>query len=121
MEPATAHETSMRRDALVSTSAGTAWRLDRGPAEARIVLLVHGLGSIAEEIFQAVGPQLLAAGFRVIAIDRPGYGRSEALRTDAAGPAAQADWLAELIGALGIRISVIAAHSFGAAVALCLA
>jgi pimeloyl-ACP methyl ester carboxylesterase len=117
----TVDQTRSERDGLTRAATGAAWRLDRGPTDAKVVLLVHGLGSIAEEIFQAVGPRLLSEGFRVIAFDRPGYGGSEGLRSGPVGPAAQAEWFAGQIEAIGIDVAVIAAHSFGAAVALCLA
>src|SRR3954469_14675590 len=63
------------------TSAGgrRAYVLEGGRGGSPTVLLLHGLGSLAEEIFTAVGPPLLRSGFRVVAPDRPGYGQSDPL------------------------------------------
>jgi pimeloyl-ACP methyl ester carboxylesterase len=50
--------------------------LASGPASGPPVVLVHGLGSRAED-WQNLTPYLAHAGFRVYAPDLPGYGRSE--------------------------------------------
>jgi len=47
-----------------------------GPANGPVVLLVHGLGSRAED-WRELAPILAKAGFRVYMPDLPGYGRSE--------------------------------------------
>src|SRR4051812_23839407 len=91
--------------------------LDGGRQDAPTLLLLHGLASTSREIFAAVGPPLLESGFRVVAVDRPGYGGSDAL-PGRAGPAAQSVWLARLVSMLRLNIDVVVAHSFGAAVTL---
>lgn len=109
----------LRRDSRIRVGPGAAQVLDRGPQDAPTVLLLHGLGSIAEEILTGLGPPLLKSGFRVIAVDRPGYGCSDALGGARSGPAAQADWLTSVLRALDLSVDIVVAHSFGAAVALC--
>ena len=47
-----------------------------GPAGGPVVVLVHGLGSRAED-WRELAPYLAKAGFRVYMPDLPGYGRSE--------------------------------------------
>lgn len=49
------------------------------PADARIVLFLHGHSSRAEECLDLAEP-LVAAGFTVIAMDLPGFGYSERFR-----------------------------------------
>lgn len=89
-----------------------------GPQGAAWVLLLHGLGTLAAEMTAALASPLVEAGFRVLAVDRPGYGFSDLAPVDAAGPAAQALWLTHLLEAVEVRPAVVVAHSFGAAVAL---
>ncbi|RAI45522.1 alpha/beta fold hydrolase [Rhodoplanes roseus] len=83
------------------------------------VLLLHGLGGLAEEVMAPlVNP---GEGHRLLAIDRPGYGGSEPQPACRMGPDRQADWLACVIARLDIGAPVVVAHSFGAAVGLWLA
>lgn len=95
--------------------------LDFGPAAAPPVLLLHGLGSMAQEISGALTGGLLEAGYRVIAPDRPGYGLSAPAPAGEMGPASQAAWLAAALKELQLDAILVVAHSFGAAVGLCLA
>jgi pimeloyl-ACP methyl ester carboxylesterase len=107
---------------LVQGRFGRAHCLDSGCRSAPVAVLLHGLGSRVEEIYAGLGPTLRAAGFRVVAIDRPGYGASDPLPAPAMCPAGQAQWLADVLTALGIReVAVVVGHSYGAAVALRLA
>ena len=50
--------------------------LAEGPAGGPVVVLVHGLGSRAED-WRALAPYFTKAGYRVYLLDLPGYGRSE--------------------------------------------
>jgi pimeloyl-ACP methyl ester carboxylesterase len=50
--------------------------LAEGPANGRVIVLVHGLGSRAED-WHNLAPYLVNAGFRVYLPDLPGYGRSQ--------------------------------------------
>jgi pimeloyl-ACP methyl ester carboxylesterase len=57
-------------------AAGARWpTLSWGAPAARPVLLVHGVTSNAA-IWWRVGPAIAAAGYRVVAIDMPGHGRT---------------------------------------------
>ncbi len=92
-----------------------------GPA-GRPVLLVHGLGSNAR-VWDGVGAQLAAAGRQVLAVDLRGHGTS-AFVPDPPGSdptlvaAADLSWTC---AALGWSRVVVAAHSWGANIALQLA
>lgn len=87
---------------------------DSGPHDETPVLLVHGLGDEADtwrHIFPA-----LARWRRVIALDLPGFGRSEKPRR-AYTSAFFAQTVLGLMDTLAIRQAVLIGHSMGAAVA----
>lgn len=104
---------SPRRGKLLAIDGRTVHVIESGFGTPVVVL--HGCGSIAEEMMGALEPH--AAGLRLIALDRPGYGFSSPLTGDA-GPAAQADWLRDVLDALGLETAVVLAHSLGSATAL---
>lgn len=58
--------------------------MDEGPAEGEVVLLLHGEPSWSY-LYRTMIPPLVEAGYRVIAPDLPGFGRSDK-------PAAQSDY-----------------------------
>lgn len=82
------------------------------------VLLLHGNGSLGEEILSCF-PQ--HSGIRWIAPDRPGYGFSDALPSGHDDPLTLAAWAADLMTALGVARARVVAHSLAAGAALCLA
>jgi pimeloyl-ACP methyl ester carboxylesterase len=84
------------------------------------ILLVHGLaGQLGDFTYGVV--DLLAAQFRMVAVDRPGSGYSARSPDASASLYAQADALAALIDALKLGRPLVVGHSFGGAVALALA
>jgi pimeloyl-ACP methyl ester carboxylesterase len=95
--------------------------LEAGSPEAPPVVLVHGNGAMAED-FAASGLMAALAGrFRVVAIDRPGFGFSARPAGHAWTARAQAALLGRALDALGVRPAVVYGHSWGAMVALALA
>lgn len=81
------------------------------------VVLVHGAsGNLRDWTFD-IAPQL-AAHFRVIAFDRPGFGYSDRPTIDGWDPAVQARILREAARTLGAERPVIVGHSWGGALAL---
>jgi len=81
-----------------------------GPAEARPVLLVHGWEGRGGQLASFV-PALRAAGFRVVAFDGPGHGRSPLQRSSAAHMALAVERMAQAVGPL----AGVVAHSVGGA------
>lgn len=82
------------------------------------VVLLHGLGSMIDD-FVLSGLLARAAGsHRVIAIDRPGYGRSSRPRDRLWHPAAQAELVHNALLRLDAHRPVMFGHSYGATVAL---
>jgi pimeloyl-ACP methyl ester carboxylesterase len=80
------------------------------------LLLLHGFPA-TRRLWSAMAPQLVAAGFRVIAPDLVGYGESEAPEGVRIDMASQAGWMLELLDRLGITRPVIIAHDVGSAAA----
>ncbi|MDO9713236.1 alpha/beta fold hydrolase [Paracraurococcus lichenis] len=94
--------------------------VEMGTGEPAVVLL-HGDGSMIEDFTSSGLLDLAAARHRVIAFDRPGYGRSERPRDRAWTPEAQAGVLAAALVRLGVERPVVVGHSWGTLVALALA
>jgi 3-oxoadipate enol-lactonase len=89
-----------------------------GPAEAPVVLLLHGLGSSGDDWAPQVAA--LADRYRVLAVDLPGHHRSPRARGTASIPR-----MAAAVGALLDRLAIERVHvvglSLGGCVALALA
>lgn len=88
--------------------------------EGRPIVLLHGVLTTLEDMTIPLG-SLLASGRRVIAFDRPGFGRSTTRRFADAGLWRQAESLHAALDLLGLGKPVIVGHSFGASVALAMA
>jgi len=88
-------------------------------AEQTLVLL-HGMGSLAEEMELSGLVQQAALRFRVIVFDRPGHGHSDRPPGDGLRPEAQADLIQAALAQLGVQRPVLLGHGFGALVALAL-
>lgn len=87
--------------------------IGHGPA----IVMIHGLAGQMRN-FSAVVP-LLAAGHRLILIDRPGSGHSPGRGDDSLTD--QAAIVADLIDTLGLDRPLIVGHSLGGAVSMALA
>jgi pimeloyl-ACP methyl ester carboxylesterase len=87
----------------------------------RPVVLLHGNMMLVEEVALSGLLDLVGERYRVVAIDRPGFGRSARTRDRVWTPAAQADLLRAAFRRLGLERPVVVGHSFGTIVALELA
>lgn len=85
--------------------------------EGRDVILLHGLGATKTSYFHSI-PGLTRAGYRVHAIDLPGFGRS----SKPVGGAYSAKWFAntvvEVMDAMGVERAHLVGNSMGGRVAL---
>ncbi|MEM9725711.1 MAG: alpha/beta fold hydrolase [Pseudomonadota bacterium] len=91
---------------------------DQGPADGPAVVLIHGASGNLRDFDFGLTAALLAQGWRVLAVDRPGHGHSERGPADAHRPDVQARLLRGAVAARGVDRAVILGHSLGAAVAL---
>ncbi|KMO15804.1 alpha/beta fold hydrolase [Methylobacterium platani] len=87
----------------------------------RPVVLIHGNGTMAEDFVICGLVEQLARSYRVIAIDRPGFGHTERPRHRIWTAAAQARLVAHVLAALKVERPVVVGHSWGTLVALALA
>jgi pimeloyl-ACP methyl ester carboxylesterase len=84
------------------------------------VVLIHGNAGSVED-FEFGVFDMLVADYHVIAVDRPGHGRSERPRAEGATVESQARLLHETLTSIGVTRPVLVGHSWGAAMALCYA
>jgi pimeloyl-ACP methyl ester carboxylesterase len=84
------------------------------------IVMIHGnAGSVEDFEFRALG--MLAPDYHVIAVDRPGHGRSDRPGGQAASVEYQARLLHDVLSSLGVTRPVLVGHSWGASLALCYA
>ena len=87
----------------------------------RPVVLVHGNGTMAEDFVICGLIDRLAARYRVIAIDRPGFGYTARPRHRVWTAQAQAVLLHRVLEQLDVERPLVVGHSWGTIVALALA
>ncbi|MFQ5406981.1 MAG: alpha/beta fold hydrolase [Anaerolineales bacterium] len=92
--------------------------LDENPSGVQPVLLLHGLGATGESWAMQI-PALVEAGYRVIAPDARGFGRST--YPGCTSVAAMAEDMAGLLAALGVDAAHVVGISMGGTIALQLA
>lgn len=92
--------------------------VERGRGEA--LVLIHGNGTMIQDFLSSSIVDDLAQSFRVIIIDRPGYGYSDRPR-GLWTPRALATLYQKALQQLGVSQAVVLGHSWGALVAVALA
>ncbi|NMO17344.1 alpha/beta hydrolase [Pyxidicoccus fallax] len=80
--------------------------------EAKTVVFIHGLGSYLK-FWRSQLDVFHQQGYRVIAVDLPGYGKSDKPGTFPYTMEAMADVVRELVNALGLDKPILAGHSMG--------
>lgn len=90
--------------------------VDRGNGPCVVVL--HGNGSMLEDLSCSGLLDQLAEGHRVIALDRPGFGGTTRDPSGAWTPDREADTLTEILRGVGVDRYVVVAHSWATLVAL---
>lgn len=85
------------------------------------VVLLHGNGSMIQDFETSGLIELAARKYRVIVLDRPGYGHSERPRNRIWTAEAQADLIHDALAQLGIERATVLGHSWGCLVAVALA
>lgn len=96
-------------------------RIDEGPADAPVMLLLHGEPSWSF-LYRKMIPPLLDAGFRVVAPDLVGFGRSDK-PTDPRAYTYQAhvDWMRAVLTALDLKGVTLFCQDWGGLIGLRLA
>ncbi len=93
--------------------------VERG--EGQPLVLLHGNGTMVED-FEASGLiDTASSRYRVIAIDRPGFGHSTRTRGTAWTDEAQAEVIAQALTIMGVSDAIVLGHSWGCSVAVALA
>ncbi len=87
----------------------------------RPVVLIHGNGAMAEDFATCGLIDRLAERYRVIAIDRPGFGRTDRPRNRIWTASAQAALLNRVLERLKAERPLLVGHSWGTLVALAMA
>ncbi|PIK71758.1 alpha/beta hydrolase, partial [Methylobacterium frigidaeris] len=87
----------------------------------RPVVLIHGNGTMAEDFVICGLVEQLAKTYRVIAIDRPGFGHTERPRHWVWTAAAQARLIGHVLAEMNVERPVVVGHSWGTIVSLALA
>jgi pimeloyl-ACP methyl ester carboxylesterase len=106
--------------AFITLQGVTIYYETMGEPDAPTVLFVHGLyGSTASWRYNM--SDIAAAGYRVIAYDRPGFGLSDKVVDFDYALANQVDLAVSLLAALGVEETAVVGHSAGAKVAVELA
>lgn len=82
------------------------------------LVLLHGNGAMAQDWMISGVFDRLAERYRVIAIDRPGYGFTERPRHRLWTASAQADFVRHTLRALGVEKPIVIGHSWGSMVAV---
>lgn len=85
-----------------------------GPA----VVLIHGASGNLRDFTFSLSDRLAEAGFRAIAIDRPGFGFTDRPATRGHVPAEQARILRAAAAQIGAERPIVVGHSYGGAVAM---
>ena len=89
--------------------------LSSGPEDGTPVILLHGLGGSTFSWRENMDA-LAEAGYRAIALDRPGFGLTDKPLNFDYGHANQADFTVGFMDALGIEQAVLVGHSAGGSV-----
>ena len=93
--------------------------LERG--EGPPLVLLHGNGSMVQDFEISGIVERLARQYRVIALDRPGFGHTNRPKSQNWTPAAQAELVHKVLVHLEINQAIVVGHSWGTLVALSLA
>ncbi|MBF5043581.1 alpha/beta hydrolase [Aggregicoccus sp. 17bor-14] len=91
--------------------------VELNPQGTRTLLFVHGLGSYLK-FWRYQLDAFAAQGYRVVALDLPGYGKSEKPASFPYTMEAMADVVHELAESLGVQKPVLIGHSMGGQTAL---
>jgi pimeloyl-ACP methyl ester carboxylesterase len=107
-----------RRGELIAVEGGRLNLMRRDPLgiPRATVLLLHGASGNLADMMEPLGDRLVAQGFRVVAVDRPGHGWSERIE-GSASPALQARRIRSALESIGLHQAIVVGHSWSGALA----
>ncbi|MDW8327016.1 MAG: alpha/beta hydrolase [Anaerolineales bacterium] len=97
---------------FVTVSGVRTFIREAGPADGTPVVLVHGFGGLTYT-WRDTLPALAAAGYRALALDLKGFGLSDKSFAQDYSHASQADFVMDVMTAVGIERAVLVGHSMG--------
>lgn len=103
------------RKHLVTVNGVRVHYLEAG-AGPTLVLLHGNAGSLDDFSYRAI--RVLCGDYKVVAVDRPGHGKSDRLNEKSARLESQAALLHDTLISLGIKRPILIGHSWGASLAL---
>jgi pimeloyl-ACP methyl ester carboxylesterase len=95
--------------------------LERGPPDGPVLVMLHGNGTLLQDLALSGLVDAAAQKFRVICFDRPGFGHSSRPRSVIWSPDRQGQLLCDALSRLGVIQAVVLGHSWGTLVALAMA
>jgi pimeloyl-ACP methyl ester carboxylesterase len=101
---------------MIAVAGATLNVVELGPRDAQgpPIVMIHGASSNLETMRRPLG-DMLAAGHRVILIDRPGHGWSSRASFAASTPAIQAGMINQALEQLGVGKIILVVHSWSGA------
>lgn len=81
------------------------------------IVLLHGASGNEADMTLPLAAPLVARGFRVVAVDRPGHGWSDRIAPDADDPARQARLIRSALEHMGVTNAIVLGHSWSGALA----
>ena len=100
---------------------GVRLHLERGPPDGPVLVMLHGNGTLLQDLALSGLVDAAAQKFRVICFDRPGFGHSSRPRSVIWSPDRQGQLLCDALSRLGVTQAVVLGHSWGTLVALAMA
>lgn len=92
--------------------------VDEGPSDAAVVLLLHGEPTWSY-VYRHIIPVLIAQGYRVIAPDLVGFGRSDKpARAEDYTVERHVGWMASVVNQLDLREAILIGHDWGGTIGL---
>lgn len=92
--------------------------LERGPPDGPVLVMLHGNGTLLQDLTLSGIVDAAAQKFRVICFDRPGFGHSSRPRTVIWSPDRQGQLLCDALSRIGVTQAIVLGHSWGTLVAL---
>ena len=95
--------------------------LERGPPDGPVLVMLHGNGTLLQDLILSGVVDGAAQKFRVICFDRPGFGHSSRPRTVIWSADRQGQLLCDALSRIGVTQAIVLGHSSGTLVALAMA